>query len=470
MPIILVILHAPCLTHAQVSSTDEQWTDEEIYAANTAADCPYLTQDGKDMILYNNLARLYPKKFAVIELRNWRKSAYLSSLIRTLNNMEPVQALTVNARSTDLAQCWATVSGRKGLYGHNRVDCPSFQNGLMSGENCFYGRASGRFALIDLLVDEGIPDVGHRVNCLHPRFNSVGIGTAEHHSDCHLCYVMDFTSDEGEDYRPKDHSARAPQPEVETEPEPEPEIAHEPEPESIREPEYEPIHDSEPQQTKSEDIKTDQSPNITYTYVRPSEQPKPTDAQPIIPSTSITPSRKPGKVKGDNLLDRYFGQSGKYSVSFVSVGYTHSFADHRHMLSLSLFDFRFGLFGISPLCAEMSVNPWDTRAAYKPSLKLFVPVNKQLAITPYAGAAADISRRVKYINPAYNYDAQRDFYLSAIAGVSLYITAAKRVPLELKLEYRHPIPTASSVVFHPRGLYIGAQIYLAHPWGDNSAK
>ena len=444
VPAVIATFLLLCATNTQAATNDEQWTDEEIYAANTAADCPYLTQDGKDMILYNNLARLYPKKFAAIELYDRRESAYLTSLIKTLNNMEPVHALTVNATATDFAQCWATVSGKKGLIGHDRVGCQSFQLGEISGENCSYGHIDGRDALLGLLVDYGVPSLGHRYNCLYNKFNSVGIGIAEHHSEYHLCFVMDFTSEDGEDYRSPDCTMHPTQ--------------HEVAPDTV------PGQDPEPIPTSSTSNGHNPPADTIYVYVRPSDLPPAGDSRANQPSVTITQGDKRRMAGGNHLLDQYYEQSGKRSVGFISAGYAYSLADCCHMLSLSFFDFRFGMFGISPLCAEMSVSPWNARVAYRPTLKFFIPVSSTLAVTPYAGVAVDASRVVKYIYPGYDYNPQRDFYLSAIAGVSLYVTAAKHVPFELKAEYRHPVNALSSGNYHPRGLYFGAQIYFARIW------
>ena len=131
LSIVTITLASLC---SSMTISAQDWTASEIQSANTAANCPFLTQVEKDVILYNNLARLYPKRFIDIELRDKTETAYLLSLKRDLYAMRPTSALSVNRNSTELAKCWAEQSGLRGLTGHNRIGCSS-PTGTW-GENC----------------------------------------------------------------------------------------------------------------------------------------------------------------------------------------------------------------------------------------------------------------------------------------------------------------------------------------------
>ena len=172
--ILIVVLCGTMLTYAQ------SWTSEELRSANTAGSCPYLNQTEKDVILYNNLARMYPAKFVRVELNGERESAYLSSLRSELNSMSPLPPFNAHRYASSSAKCWAQESGRRGMTGHNRVGCDDFKAGHAWGENCSYGKTTGRDIIVQLLIDEGISSLGHRRNCLSKYFNSVGIGYAPH--------------------------------------------------------------------------------------------------------------------------------------------------------------------------------------------------------------------------------------------------------------------------------------------------
>ena len=391
----------------------QNWSDEERCSANTAAICPFLTQVEKDVVLYNNLARMYPKKFVAVELRDLQETSYVLSLKRDMNNLRPLSALTVNATVTNLAKCWAEESGSRGITGHNRINCDTYYIGGSGGENCSYGKKTGRDIIVQLLVDENVASLGHRKNCLHLEFRSVGVGFATH-TKWNYCCVMDFTSLEGVSYMPGSGCASAPS------------VSHN-------------------QQT-------------TITPRQTSDQDSGYQHQ----QYSTTSSK--GKPDG-NFLSRYYDYSGKSSLSIFSAGYTYSLVDGRHLVNASLLDFRIRMFGLSPLAAEFSVSPLDARVAYKPSIRLHVPVYKWLAVTPYVGTAIDASYMGTLLVKRYDFQKERDFYVSLITGVSLFVTAARNVPLELKVEYRHPLVTPTSGAFNPQGIYLGAQIHFGRVFG-----
>ena len=160
-------------------------------------------------------------------------------------------------------------------------------------------------------------------------------------------------------------------------------------------------------------------------------------------------------------LQRYYNYSGKSFVNYFSLGATYSFADHHVLMSASLLDFRAGLFGMSPLAVEMSVRPFVDCIAYKPSLRVYVPVTKNLAVVPYGGVLVDASALT---SPKGSYIPERDFYMNGFAGLALHLSAARRVPVELKAEYRFPIKQLSSAEFYPPGFYLSTQIYISKPF------
>jgi len=59
------------------------------------------------------------------------------------------------------------------------------------GENIYYGEFTAEEIVLQLLIDEGIEDLGHRKNILNPRFNSIGVSIKPHKSYVYNC-VMSF--------------------------------------------------------------------------------------------------------------------------------------------------------------------------------------------------------------------------------------------------------------------------------------
>lgn len=422
--LLTVVLCGTILTYAQ------SWTSEELRSANTAGSCPYLNQTEKDVILYNNLARMYPAKFVRVELRNERESGYLSSLRNELNSMNPLPPLNAHQYASSAAKCWAQESGRRGMTGHNRVGCDDFKAGHAWGENCSYGKTTGRDIIVQLLIDEGISSLGHRRNCLSQYFNSVGVGYAPHNAYRYCC-VMDFTDEAGENYIASVTTTST------TTPTPAP---------------TKPTTTTTTTTivTTTPTVTTTATPTVTTTTTTPTQ----TTTAPTTTQTSPAPEQK------SSLLSRYYDYSGYRTISFISAGYTYSFMGHHHLLNLSVVDFRVGLFAMSPICTEFAVGPIDTRVAYKPTVKVYIPVMKHGAVVPYGGAAVDVSGVGKWFSKSYNYDTQRDFYASVIAGVAFNFSGAKHVPVEAKIEYRHPLVTPTNGSLSPQGVYLGAQIYI----------
>jgi uncharacterized protein YkwD len=59
------------------------------------------------------------------------------------------------------------------------------------GENCSYGYDQAIDIVISLLIDEGVPDMGHRKNTLNDQFNSVGVAIRPH-KEYRVNCVIDF--------------------------------------------------------------------------------------------------------------------------------------------------------------------------------------------------------------------------------------------------------------------------------------
>ncbi len=176
------------ITTAQFVTIDhtKYFTSAEIASANTAINENYLTEEEKNIYLFTNLVRLYPRKFyefyrayviADGEEAKLRSNRYFTSLTRELKSRKPVGALLPEREMFELAACWAVESGELGLLGHDRVDCPRGY----SGENCGYGyNPTGLYFVMLLLIDEGVEGVGHRKNILYEEFKGLGAAIRDH--------------------------------------------------------------------------------------------------------------------------------------------------------------------------------------------------------------------------------------------------------------------------------------------------
>ena len=166
----------------------QTWTAEELAAANTFESVTVLSAVEKETMLYLNLARMYPAKYAKIELVNEDKTSdNYKSLIKTLNAMAPVSALTFDKKAFESATCFAKEQGLTTEIGHDRKNCKSY----FFGECCAYGSDTGREVIVQLLIDEGVESLGHRKICLSSAYSAVGIAFNTHKT-YGFCCVLDF--------------------------------------------------------------------------------------------------------------------------------------------------------------------------------------------------------------------------------------------------------------------------------------
>lgn len=149
---------------AAFSPPRSTWTKDELRQANTGAQVSYLSDQEQEVLTYMNLARMCPKKYLALEVRQeglesyYKKGGYFSSLVRTLSKMKPRAALQPDKHMTDLAKCHCKELARNERLGHKRKRCP---DGYMA-ECIAYGDDSGKRYVLRLLIDRNVRSLGHR--------------------------------------------------------------------------------------------------------------------------------------------------------------------------------------------------------------------------------------------------------------------------------------------------------------------
>ena len=164
------------MSSEDIESFEAQFSRSVRQQANTAVNEAYLSNIEKELFYYLNLARLEPQLFSKTFVTNYHqtpgyKAGYAfeerkQSLMSYLSTMEALDALEPSRMLSEIADCFATSSGKTGYVGHERLDsgCISISEGLF-GECCAYSRIdNGLWHILQLLVDAGEDngDLGHR--------------------------------------------------------------------------------------------------------------------------------------------------------------------------------------------------------------------------------------------------------------------------------------------------------------------
>ena len=200
----------------------QTWTAEELNAANTAANANYLSTEEKNIILYMNLARLDGGKFFSTcflqyvetnneemkqysnydELKIDKSTSYYKSLKKDLQQIKGLPLLYPDKALCRVAAIQAENLNRHNLTGHisSTGTTPAMRIGKLYprkalAENCEFGNNKGLNIVCNLLLDKGVPSLGHRMNILNTtyRFNFVGVSIARHPS-YRFCSVTDFVA------------------------------------------------------------------------------------------------------------------------------------------------------------------------------------------------------------------------------------------------------------------------------------
>lgn len=173
---------------AKISTLQSHQTD-----TNSAANASWMSTHDREVIYWLNAARLDPsgffQRFVAADCARNPTNSYLNSLKITMNTMKPVAALQPDRTLYEAAMCHARSSGIAGYVGHNRINTQCKK--IYYGECCSYGAKDALNVVIQLLVDEGVPSLGHREICLSASYTTIGAASATH-AQYRTNTVLDF--------------------------------------------------------------------------------------------------------------------------------------------------------------------------------------------------------------------------------------------------------------------------------------
>lgn len=164
-----------------------------------------LDEEKKDWFYWTNIIRLKPKFFydSIVEpiLNTYPsiQSNYCKSLKKDLYNLQPLTVLIPSDKLLMISQDHASdLLIHKKSPSHNSTNGKTFQQRMLknevnrcAAENISYGPPYSVMALVLLLIDEGLPDVGHRKNLLSPQYSEMGVGISKYPNNL-ILVVQDF--------------------------------------------------------------------------------------------------------------------------------------------------------------------------------------------------------------------------------------------------------------------------------------
>ena len=218
------------------------------------------------------------------------------------------------------------------------------------------------------------------------------------------------------------------------------------------------------------------------------------------PEAAPQPVEEPKKL---TFLQRYYNYSGHTTLTWLGFSYGTFFylyppagetatsqAFKRHLINFEIFEWRASLFGMSLFNFEMGlpiergdpsgplgwthtddygspIVPSQLWVAWKPSVKVFIPCAKCVAFNVYGGVEMDFSGLFAMMPTASDKN-ENNWYFGIHAGLAFMLTGIPQIPLEIKAEYRHPLPVVSpydkttmcNANLLPQGFYLSFQLSL----------
>jgi len=188
-------------TVSPLSAYSNVWNDIKYSKCNTAANADYMSDPEKETVYILNLIRTNPALFANTVLKKYPSMSgndylatdtyYFISLVNTLRQLKPLGMLYPDKACFESAECHAASSGISGYAGHKRFNPACEKKKNYYGECCDYGHKEPLDIVLSLLIDEGIPSLGHRAAILNS-YTKIGVSIQPHKKYGYNA-VFDFT-------------------------------------------------------------------------------------------------------------------------------------------------------------------------------------------------------------------------------------------------------------------------------------
>jgi uncharacterized protein YkwD len=124
-------------------------------------------------------------------------TAAVKEAIEFLKKAKPMPAMTPSEGLALAARDHANDTGPQGLTGHKGTDGSKPHERIQrhgkvtstSGENISYGPDEARSIVMQLIIDDGVPNRGHRTNIFSSKFMTAGVAMGKHKQYKTMCVI-----------------------------------------------------------------------------------------------------------------------------------------------------------------------------------------------------------------------------------------------------------------------------------------
>jgi len=170
------------------------FSQETIVKAKSNDMVMFMTDEEKEVVFYSNLVRLKPHIFLETIVKPYVKinypyrNYYVKSLVADLKRAQPVGQLVMKKDLYIMSRNHQADIGKNSIHGHTGSKGKTFNKRAKHlmlkyygvSENIGLGFISPIENVLELLIDDGVVDLGHRVTILSEKYNCVGVSIGTH--------------------------------------------------------------------------------------------------------------------------------------------------------------------------------------------------------------------------------------------------------------------------------------------------